>query len=152
MIMPYTHADTEEKQNRYRVEPYVMAGDICAPGEYTVRDASADANRAGLAGRGGWTWYTGAASWAQYVALRELFGFEIRADHAVLHPLLPSKWDEICLILRLERSEYRLLCRRNAPGVTLDGHPAEGEGIPLVDDGHRHTAVFPPRITSKHEK
>ena len=152
MIMPYTHADTEEKQNRYRVEPYVMAGDICAPGEYTVRDASADANRAGLAGRGGWTWYTGAASWAQYVALRELFGFEIRADHAVLHPLLPSKWDEISLILRLERSEYRLLCRRNATGVTLDGHPAEGEGIPLVDDGHRHTAVFPPRTTPKHEK
>ena len=42
-------------QNKYRREPYVLCGDVSAP-------------RTG-AGRGGWSWYTGAAGW--YYLLRK---------------------------------------------------------------------------------
>ncbi|NCB05131.1 MAG: hypothetical protein EOM69_06365, partial [Clostridia bacterium] len=47
--LPVNHALTRQAASRYRVEPYVMAADIYAN----------PAQR----GRGGWTWYTGSASW-----------------------------------------------------------------------------------------
>lgn len=49
MINPISHSDTKEKANIYMVEPYVIAADIYSNPEHV--------------GRGGWTWYTGSASW-----------------------------------------------------------------------------------------
>ena len=41
---------TSAESERYRVEPYVLAGDVYGAPPWV--------------GRGGWTWYTGAAAWA----------------------------------------------------------------------------------------
>ena len=49
MLHPITHADNPEQVEIYNVEPYVVAADV-----YTAK---------GHLGRGGWTWYTGSASW-----------------------------------------------------------------------------------------
>ena len=49
MINPIEHSKTMESANKYKVEPYVISADIYG------------ANN--LVGRGGWTWYTGSASW-----------------------------------------------------------------------------------------
>ncbi len=54
-IMPFSHSNEEI----YRVEPYVIAADIYS-GE--------------KAGRGGWTWYTGSASWFFVIMLEEILG------------------------------------------------------------------------------
>ena len=48
MINPIEHARTKEAAEKYKVEPYVIAADI-----YGAKN---------LAGRGGWTWYTGSSS------------------------------------------------------------------------------------------
>ncbi len=45
MLNPVSHALSREDADHYRVEPYVVAADIYGEGA--------------LAGRGGWTWYTG---------------------------------------------------------------------------------------------
>jgi cellobiose phosphorylase len=45
----------------YKVEPYVVAADV-----YTAD---------GQLGRGGWTWYTGSASWMYRVGLEAILGF-----------------------------------------------------------------------------
>lgn len=49
MICPISHSDSKEKADTYMVEPYVVAADIYANPDHM--------------GRGGWTWYTGSASW-----------------------------------------------------------------------------------------
>ena len=56
----------------YRAEPYVLCGDVYA-GE--------------LAGRGGWSWYTGSAGWLWRAMLGTFFGLAVRLaeDGVVLH-------------------------------------------------------------------
>ena len=49
LLNPINHASTTAGVHRYKVEPYVMAADVYAEPPHT--------------GRGGWTWYTGAAGW-----------------------------------------------------------------------------------------
>ncbi|PKO66159.1 MAG: cyclic beta 1-2 glucan synthetase, partial [Betaproteobacteria bacterium HGW-Betaproteobacteria-17] len=49
MLNPVNHGSTAEAIERYKVEPYVMCADIYGVAPHT--------------GRGGWTWYTGAAGW-----------------------------------------------------------------------------------------
>ena len=127
MLLPPHHADTPEKARRYRVEPYVTAADI-----YTLPRSE---------GRGGWTWYTGSAAWL-YVAALRLLGFERRGDRVRLNALL-GEWDEVSVTLRHGSSTYRLVCRRDAKRVTLDGVPTEEGYIALHDDGRNHEAVFP---------
>ena len=56
MINPIEHARTKEAANKYKVEPYVIAADVYG--------------QANLAGRGGWTWYTGSSSWFYEAGLR----------------------------------------------------------------------------------
>src|SRR5678815_5370513 len=49
LINPVYHATTAEEVQHYKVEPYVVCADVYGAPPHT--------------GRGGWTWYTGSASW-----------------------------------------------------------------------------------------
>ena len=64
LLNPITHASDRASADRYRVEPYVVAGDVYA--------------EAGHVGRGGWTWYTGSAGWMYRAGLEWLLGFRLR--------------------------------------------------------------------------
>ncbi len=48
---------------RYKVEPYVVAADVYGAPPHI--------------GRGGWTWYTGSASWLYRVGLEAILGFRL---------------------------------------------------------------------------
>ena len=76
MLNPIEHAREDEDRERYKVEPYVMAGDV-----YSL---------AGHVGRGGWTWYTGAAAWTYRVWLEEVLGFRRRGDTLTINPIIPK--------------------------------------------------------------
>ena len=131
MLLPSRHADSEEKAARYRVEPYVVAADVYGEGVLT--------------GRGGWTWYTGAAAWLNRVAVYELAGLEKRGSRVRLNALLPKEWDQLELRLRLGGSEYHLSAKRDAAQAQLDGQDLADGWVELIDDGRQHQAVFPPR-------
>ncbi len=131
MLLPSSHSDTEEKAERYRVEPYVSAGDVYSEGS--------------LAGRGGWTWYTGSAAWLVRTAFFHLMGLKKRGEYATLSALLPKGWDEASVRLRAGQSVYTLTARRSCGSPLLDGRPLPPEGVRLVDDGQPHEAVFPCR-------
>ena len=123
--LPWHHSDTPEKARRYRVEPYVLAGDVHADG------------------RGGWTWYTGSAAWLYEVTLRDFLGFDKKGDTVRLAPRVPRDWEEITLVYRFGRSRWQLTAARDAHYITLDGEKITGAYAPLRDDGRAHEIRFP---------
>jgi cyclic beta-1,2-glucan synthetase len=137
MINPLTHAATPEDVAAYKVEPYVVAADV-----YTAE---------GQLGRGGWTWYTGSASWMYRVGLETILGFTRRGDTLALNPCVPAAWPEYGIEYRLGRSTYVITVRDPAgvraggAVVTLDGVLLDGPAIPLTDDGARHEVLVAAR-------
>ncbi len=132
MINPVTHADSEEAVATYKVEPYVVAADV-----YTAE---------GQLGRGGWTWYTGSASWMYRVALESLLGFQKRGDKLLIDPCIPPTWPEFSLTYRFGNSTYEVWvlnphgAERGVASILLDGHDASN-GIDLLDDGGTHRVI-----------
>ena len=127
LLLPYNHADTPEKAQTYRVEPYVMAADVY--------------DSALQPGRGGWTWYTGSAAWMR-LCLLALLGCERRGDRVRLRPL-SGVWESASLTVNFGGSSYRLVIDAEARAVTLDGEPVGDGWIAMRDDGAAHEARFP---------
>ena len=129
MINPITHSDTPEGVDIYKVEPYVVAADV-----YTAK---------GHLGRGGWTWYTGSASWMYRVGLESILGFKQRGDMLFIEPCIPASWKEFTIEYRFGASTYEITVenpdglQRGTVELTVDGNGSE-KGIQLRDDGKRH--------------
>jgi cellobiose phosphorylase len=131
MINPLTHARTPDDVATYKVEPYVVAADV-----YTAE---------GHLGRGGWTWYTGSASWMYRVGLEGILGLEKRGNALHLQPRAPASWQEYGIEYRFGGSTYAITVRRDPAAAsvvaTVDGTDSPDGSIPLVDDGRRHEVV-----------
>ena len=98
----------------------------------------------GHLGRGGWTWYTGSASWMYRVGLEAILGFVKRGDRLFIEPRVPASWPEFTIEYRYGASVYTILVQRASGSedgkgrVTLDGRELHEPGIPLMDDGAAH--------------
>jgi cyclic beta-1,2-glucan synthetase len=131
MINPMTHSRTPEEVATYMVEPYVVAADV-----YTAE---------GHVGRGGWTWYTGSASWMYRVALESIIGLHRRGNTLVLDPCIPSEWDEYVIEYRWGETRYTITIRnpdrvnRGIRNMVIDGEPGQARPIRLDDDGAWHS-------------
>lgn len=79
MINPINHSLTSADAIRYRTEPYAVAADIYSEGR--------------LAGRGGWSWYTGSAAWMYKVITEDLLGITCKNGKISIFPRLPSCWN-----------------------------------------------------------
>jgi cyclic beta-1,2-glucan synthetase len=128
LLNPINHANTRASLHSYRREPYVVAADIYAK----------------PAGRGGWTWYTGAAAWMYRAALESVLGFKLREGRLVIEPCIPRDWPGFELIYRKGKSQYRIkvenphnVCRGVAT-VELDGLSLPDGEVQLPDDGLMH--------------
>jgi cyclic beta-1,2-glucan synthetase len=106
---------------------------------------------AGHVGRGGWSWYTGSASWMYRVGVEAILGFTKRADRLSLDPRVPAGWKEFAIDYRHGQSRYRIVvhepsaARAGNQRVTLDGRELDGETVLLSDDGREHEVVIRPR-------
>jgi cyclic beta-1,2-glucan synthetase len=115
---------------KYRVEPYVVAADV-----YSVPPH---------VGRGGWTWYTGSASWMYRVALEYILGFQLRGDSLVMSPCIPSAWTGFHLRLRRGKTIWTISVvnpdgvEQGVQSVVVDGRAVDDGRIRLLDDGHDH--------------
>jgi cyclic beta-1,2-glucan synthetase len=132
-LNPISHTTSRADVQRYKVEPYVVAADI-----YSV---------APHAGRGGWTWYTGSASWLYRAGLEWILGFRVCAGRLLLKPNIPPDWPSFEISFRHGTARYEILIENpdrvghGVARVELDGtRLAAGEGhIKLTDDGRTHT-------------
>ncbi|MBO4384779.1 MAG: DUF3131 domain-containing protein [Clostridia bacterium] len=106
--------------NRYRTEPYVLAGDVGA-GEN--------------AGRGGWTWYTGSAGWLYRAVTEHILGIKKTGDKMILKPV--TVFDSFELSYAFDTAVYRISLRRGErASLSVDGK--ETDHIRLVSDGRTH--------------
>ncbi len=123
ILNPILHAQDPDGVERYRVEPYVLAGDVTA--------------RPRTCGRGGWTWYTGSASWFYQAMLESILGFQ----HALVialsfHPCIPPEWPQFEIIYRFRSATYSIAVENatgaesGVTGVWLDNE---------VQAEHRHS-------------
>src|SRR5687768_11894364 len=118
MLNPLTHTGTPEAVETYREEPYVVAADV-----YTAK---------GQLGRGGWTWYTGAASWMYRVGLEAILGFTRRGDTLFIDPSVPESWSGFSIEYRFGNAVYEIAVhdpgalRRVGAEAILDGRPLGG--------------------------
>ena len=76
MLNPITHTKTPGAVLQYRVEPYVVVGDVCSQAPH--------------AGRGGWSWYTGSAGWPYRAGTAWMLGIRCRGARLVVHPCIPA--------------------------------------------------------------
>ncbi len=130
MLNPIEHARDEKDVEQYKVEPYVVAADV-----YALKDH---------VGRGGWTWYTGAAGWIYRVWLEDVLGFKLRGGTLTIDPVIPKDWPGFRLRYRHKRTWYDIaienpehVCRGVAL-VELDGARLSSRTIPLHDDTQPH--------------
>ena len=138
MINPLTHGDTNDRIATYKVEPYVVAADV-----YTAK---------GHLGRGGWTWYTGSASWMYRVGLEAILGFTRTGAELRINPCVPVAWPEYRIVYQFGSASYHItvhepsLVRHRGAAVTIDGVAQSSGFISLVDDGMRHEVALRPAV------
>ena len=159
MLSPVSHTLAPEQVAVYRVEPFAVAADIYGVAPHV--------------GRGGWTWYTGAAGWMLRVTLESILGLELAEGQTLrLRPCIPDHWPGFRLRYRLPDGAaiYQIDVDnpdRNAKrvaAVTIDERPGTIEygaaRIPVFRDAalHRVTVTLagaaekPPTIPLSHLK
>ena len=126
MINPIEHSRTKEASNKYKVEPYVIPADIYGAGN--------------LAGRGGWTWYTGSASWYYMAGIEYILGFRIENNTIKINPCIPKDWKEYEIKYRYKNSIYNIKVK-NPEGkntgvskIIVNGSKIEKENGIKLDD------------------
>ena len=129
MINPINHGSAVQTENRYRVEPYVMAADVYKAESH--------------AGRGGWTWYTGSAGWMYQLIIESFLGLRLEGNRLLLQPCLPPGWEEVLVHYRYGQAMYHI--RFSLSGekgsrltVSTDGRAQQEAFIQLVDDRQEH--------------
>ena len=127
MINPIEHSRTKEEGLKYKVEPYVISADVY--GAYN------------LAGRGGWTWYTGSSSWMYEAGIKYILGLNIEENTLKLNPCIPSNWPEYSIRYKFGESIYNIKVSNpnhkntGISSIKLNGEDVETKKIKLVKTG-----------------
>jgi cyclic beta-1,2-glucan synthetase len=130
LINPVNHARGAAAMERYKAEPYALAGDVYSHPQH--------------AGRGGWSWYTGAAGWLHRTGLESILGLRRQGAVFAVDPCIPASWDGYSITWRFGRSRYEIevanpgRCCRGVVHAELDGGEVDPRAIPLLDDGATH--------------
>lgn len=142
MLNPINHAGSAEAIQRYKVEPYVMSADIYGASPHT--------------GRGGWTWYTGAAGWMYQLTIESLLGFRLENSHLLISPRVPGDWTTFTVHYRFAETVYHIIlhCQgtngQQVSSILVDTMPlpptsisgVASAKIPLINDHLSHDVVI----------
>ncbi|HSO23982.1 MAG TPA: protein ndvB, partial [Chondromyces sp.] len=131
LLSPIHHAGDRTAVELYKVEPYAVAADV-----YSVPPN---------VGRGGWTWYTGAAGWLYRLGLEWILGFQKQGTALRIDPCIPRGWKHYEIAYRHGGTLYRIAVEnpdgvcRGVSSLSLDGNPLPADAlVPLADDGREH--------------
>jgi cyclic beta-1,2-glucan synthetase len=101
----------------YQTEPYVIAADVYTHPEYK--------------GHGGWTWYTGSASWAYRIGIEEIIGVKKVSDTLQIKPNFNSEWEKVEFTYQYFETTYNLTIYKDS----------DKQIIKLVNDKKQHNII-----------
>jgi cyclic beta-1,2-glucan synthetase len=127
LLNPVLRTGTAADSARYRVEPYALAGDIysCPP----------------WVGRGGWTWYTGAAAWMWRLGVEAILGLRRQEGQLRIDPCIPPAWKGFEAWIRVGRRSVHVVVDNpegvatGVAAITLDGRPLDSNRVPVDPTG-----------------
>ncbi|HYN62731.1 MAG TPA: carbohydrate-binding protein, partial [Rubrivivax sp.] len=107
----------------YAIEPYVIAGDVYTQPPYV--------------GRGGWSWYTGAAAWLHRAAIESIFGLHQEARELWFTPCLPSHWPRAEISLKRDGRTMRFVFMRETAHAALESMRRDLMATQWLEPGQR---------------
>lgn len=133
LINPILHSRAHADTLVYKIEPYVLAGDVYGEPPYV--------------GRGGWSWYTGSSSWYYRAGLESILGFQLRGEKLKMNPCIPETWRSFEIKYRFQQTQYTIEVhnpngmRTGRVKIEIDGHVNDDEQITLINDQKPHHVV-----------
>lgn len=94
MINPIEHSKTYDLVNKYKIEPFVIPADIYGYGN--------------LQGQGGWSWYTGSASWYYICLIKYILGIKIEENQLLINPNIPQDWNGYKLRIKHQNKVFNI--------------------------------------------
>ena len=129
MINPINRTLTKKDVQKYKIEPYVIAGDI-----YSNKDHL---------GRGGWSWYTGSSGWFYYIGLTEILGLKKEGNTLRFKPSVPLSWKSFEVEYKYMDTLYKIKVNLNSKneGILVDGDKINKNYITLKNDKRIHAVI-----------
>lgn len=130
LLNPINHAKTHIELSKYKVEPYVVSADV-----YSVEPHI---------GRGGWSWYTGAAGWMYRIGIEYILGFKKNGESLIIDPCIPKEWTGFDIKYKYKDTLYNISIKnpeginRGIKNVTIDGEVFASNIIKVVNDKGEH--------------
>jgi cellobiose phosphorylase len=129
LINPIHHTSSYRGYVKYKTEPYALPADVYAAWPHM--------------GRGGWSWYTGAAGWLYRAGLESILGIQKEGDRLIINPCIPAGWQSYSVEYHFDSATYHITVRnpnRVQTGVvsmTMDEENLTG-AVALKDDAREH--------------
>ncbi len=133
MINPINHARTPLECAVYKTEPYAVAADVYAAGPHI--------------GRGGWSWYTGAAGWIYRAGIEYILGIKRRGSRLFIEPCIPQDWHGYKVTYNNAGTIYNINVLNpesrslGVASLSLDGKLISNKSLELIDDKKIHEVV-----------
>jgi cyclic beta-1,2-glucan synthetase len=130
MVNPIRLSQDRAGVDRYRIEPYALASDVYS--------------RPPHAGTGGWSWYTGSASWLYRVILESILGLKRQGERLTIDPCIPPDWAGFEMTYRYRSATYTIRVENperlesGAVCIELDNQTLSEPAFTLADDGQHH--------------
>jgi cyclic beta-1,2-glucan synthetase len=130
MLNPIERTQSREAASRYRLEPYAIAADIASVEPHV--------------GRGGWSWYTGAAAWSWRLGVEAILGLHLEGDALRIEPHIPRRWPGFEATVRTEGGALEITVenaqnsRGDAVEISVNGSRIEGNLVELPSNGATH--------------
>ncbi|MCQ2435730.1 MAG: hypothetical protein MJ101_02365 [Clostridia bacterium] len=132
-ILKWLNPAIRHDGDTYRIEPYVIAGDV-----YTAD---------GIYGRGGWSWYTGAAGWYRIAVINILCGITFEGNKMFVAPRLSDAFPSFSVIIKRGLTEYSVTCRLGSvDSCVLDGKSCSSDCF-MLDGCHHSLDICISRLT-----
>jgi len=129
MLNPIHHSSSRAGVQRYKVEPYVLAGDVYSEPPHV--------------GRGGWTWYTGSSGWLYRVGIECILGFQMHGLSLRVDPCIPRNWPRFSITFRYHSAVY---------DIRVENPSAVSKGVALTRiDGVLHVGIADIRLADDHQ-
>ena len=128
-LSPAHRAQSQVWGPAYGLEPYAMAADVYSQPPYV--------------GRGGWSWYTGAAGWLQRAAIESIMGLKMTAHELSFTPCLPTDWPRAEMTLVRDGRTMRFVLVRQSAAAVRASWGSRGVGFLAVGE-HLAWNALPP--------